>query len=115
MSSVFEELGNGRDLTRFVIVDFQELLQIFRVVIDGSNLAQAIIWAETAVADAVDFEIEVLTHGWQKTSKSVLGGHFTRETDAKGIYGETSADEAKALKDEGIEFGAVPWLPKENA
>lgn len=37
------------------------------------------------------------------------------EADAKGIYGETSADEAKALKDEGIEFGAVPWLPKENA
>jgi hypothetical protein len=37
------------------------------------------------------------------------------ETDPKGIYGETSADEAKALKEEGIEFGAVPWLPKENA
>jgi hypothetical protein len=37
------------------------------------------------------------------------------ETDPKGIYGETSADEAEALKDEGIEFGAVPWLPKENA
>jgi hypothetical protein len=37
------------------------------------------------------------------------------EADAKGIYGETSADEAKALKEEGIEFGAVPWLPKENA
>jgi hypothetical protein len=37
------------------------------------------------------------------------------ETDPKGIYGETSADEAKALKDEGIEFGSVPWLPKENA
>lgn len=37
------------------------------------------------------------------------------ETDPKGIYGETSADEAKALADEGIEFGAVPWLPKENA
>lgn len=37
------------------------------------------------------------------------------EVDPKGIYGETSADEAEALKDEGIEFGAVPWLPKENA
>ena len=37
------------------------------------------------------------------------------ETDPHGIYGETSQEEAKALKDEGIEFGAVPWLPKENA
>ncbi len=37
------------------------------------------------------------------------------ESDPKGIYGETSAEEAKALEDEGIEFGAVPWVPKENA
>jgi hypothetical protein len=37
------------------------------------------------------------------------------ETDAHGIYGETSAEDARALAEEGIEFGSVPWLPKENA
>ena len=37
------------------------------------------------------------------------------ETDAHGIYGETSAEDAQALTEEGIEFGSVPWLPKENA
>ena len=37
------------------------------------------------------------------------------ETDARGIYGETSDDEAKALTDEGIEVARVPWLPRENS
>ena len=58
-----------------------------------------------------------------QNSCDYVGPHFAEEarkihygeTDPKGIYGETSADEAKALKEEGIEFGAVPWLPKENA
>lgn len=37
------------------------------------------------------------------------------ETDPHGIYGETTPEDAKALVEEGVEFGSVPWLPKENA
>jgi hypothetical protein len=33
------------------------------------------------------------------------------ESDARGIYGETSKDEAEALADEGIEVAVVPWVP----
>jgi hypothetical protein len=36
------------------------------------------------------------------------------ETNKRGIYGETSDDEAAALADEGIEFGRLPWVPKGN-
>ena len=32
------------------------------------------------------------------------------EADAHGIYGETTAEETERLKDEGIEFGSVPWI-----
>ena len=32
------------------------------------------------------------------------------EAEARGIYGDTTADEAEALRDEGIEFGTVPWV-----
>lgn len=32
------------------------------------------------------------------------------EVDPKGIYGETTPEESERLKDEGIEFGAVPWV-----
>ena len=37
------------------------------------------------------------------------------ETDPHGIYGEASKREAEALLEEGIDIGAVPWLPKDNA
>lgn len=33
------------------------------------------------------------------------------EVERHGIYGESSADEAKALAEEGIEVGRLPWVP----
>jgi hypothetical protein len=32
------------------------------------------------------------------------------EVDARGIYGESTPEESERLKDEGIEFGAIPWV-----
>jgi hypothetical protein len=37
------------------------------------------------------------------------------ETKARGIYGETTASEAEALADEGIEFGMMPWLRRSDS
>jgi hypothetical protein len=37
------------------------------------------------------------------------------ETEERSIYGEATDQEAEALEDEGIEFGRVPWLPKDDA
>lgn len=37
------------------------------------------------------------------------------ETDPRGIYGETSKDEAQALADEGVEFAKIPWLPRHDS
>lgn len=31
------------------------------------------------------------------------------EADERSIYGEASEEEARALKEEGIEFGRIPW------
>lgn len=36
------------------------------------------------------------------------------ESNRRGIYGETSDEEAEALAEEGIEFGRLPWLPRGN-
>ncbi len=33
------------------------------------------------------------------------------EAEARGIYGETSDEQAQELAEEGIDFGRVPWLP----
>lgn len=35
------------------------------------------------------------------------------EADARGIYGEATLDEAKALVEEGIEAHPLPWLPED--
>lgn len=37
------------------------------------------------------------------------------ETKPRGIYGQTTAEEAEALTDEGIEFGSIPWLPRHDS
>lgn len=37
------------------------------------------------------------------------------ETEQRGIYGEASDEQAKALDDEGIEVKKIPWLPRRNA
>ena len=36
------------------------------------------------------------------------------ESDKRGIYGETTEEEAEALTEEGIEFGRLPWVPRGN-
>ncbi len=37
------------------------------------------------------------------------------ETDPRGIYGDTSDDEASELQDEGIDVQRVPWLRRDNS
>jgi hypothetical protein len=36
------------------------------------------------------------------------------EADKRSIYGEANAVEAKELRDEGIEVGQIPWLPRHD-
>ncbi len=37
------------------------------------------------------------------------------ETEPRGIYGDTSPEEATALREEGIEFGQLPWIAESDA
>ncbi|HZD24751.1 MAG TPA: DUF1178 family protein [Alphaproteobacteria bacterium] len=34
------------------------------------------------------------------------------ETEKRDIYGQASKDEAEALRDEGVEFAEIPWVPR---
>ena len=52
-----------------------------------------------------------------------VGGRFAEEArkihygeaEGRGIYGETSEEQARELSDEGIEFSRVPWLPRQDS
>ncbi len=37
------------------------------------------------------------------------------ETDERNIYGEATEDETKALIEEDVPFGRIPWVPREDA
>lgn len=37
------------------------------------------------------------------------------ESDKRGIYGETTAEEAEALSEDGIQIARIPWLPRSDA
>jgi hypothetical protein len=34
------------------------------------------------------------------------------ESDKRGIYGETTPEQAEALSEDGIEFSRIPWVPR---
>lgn len=36
------------------------------------------------------------------------------ESEARGIYGETTPEEAEELREEGVEFAAVPWTRNDS-
>lgn len=52
-----------------------------------------------------------------------VGGNFAEEarrihygeTDPRGIYGEASAEEVEELRDEGVAFHRIPWLPRTDS
>jgi hypothetical protein len=37
------------------------------------------------------------------------------ETEARGIYGESTDDEAEALEEDGIAFARIPWAPRNDS
>lgn len=39
----------------------------------------------------------------------------TGQAPARGIFGETTPDQAEALADEGIEVSRIPWLPRSDS
>lgn len=34
------------------------------------------------------------------------------EVDKRNIYGQATAEQSQELRDEGVEFGEIPWIPR---
>ncbi|HKT19854.1 MAG TPA: DUF1178 family protein [Stellaceae bacterium] len=66
--------------------------------------------------------LQVLRRHVEQTCENV-GARFAEEArrihkgdaEARGIYGEATRSEAKALIDEGIEVASIPWVPTSDA
>ena len=66
--------------------------------------------------------LQVLRRHVEQSCENV-GARFAEEArrihkgdaEARGIYGEATRSEAKALIDEGIEVASIPWVPTSDA
>ena len=53
-------------------------------------------------------------YGGPKFAEEARKIHYG-ETEERSIYGEATNKESEALKEEGIEFGQIPWVPETDA
>ena len=37
------------------------------------------------------------------------------EVEQRNIHGQASTEEARELRDEGVEFGSLPWMPRRDS
>jgi hypothetical protein len=77
---------------------------------------------ETAAAAELMNQLRELRRKVEETCDYV-GGNFAEEArkihygeqDPRNIYGETSDQQAKELRDEGVTFSRVPWAPRQDS
>ena len=77
----------------------------------GSEKGAELMRLARAVRDQVEQNFEHVGAGFAEEAKKI---HFG-ETEHRDIYGEMTPDEAVDLRDDGVEFGVLPWPTKEDA
>lgn len=84
--------------------------------------------ASPQMPDAVrEAQAEILRHLRELRSQveknaDYVGNRFAEEArkihygevESRAIYGETSPEQAEALREEGVPVASIPWLPVEN-
>ena len=58
--------------------------------------------------------VENATYVGDKFAEEARKMHYG-ETEVRGIYGETTAEEAETLAEEGIEFARIPWVRRADS
>ncbi|MDP6953410.1 MAG: DUF1178 family protein [Alphaproteobacteria bacterium] len=63
------------------------------------------------IRDAVEKNSEHVGSNFPEEARKIHYG----ETEARNIHGDATADEAKALKEEGVPVATIPWLPRQDS
>ncbi len=74
----------------------------------GQELLEQIHKTMAELRDHVEKNCDYVGERFSEEARRIHYG----EVDPRGIYGEASDEQAKALKDEGIEFQRLAWLPR---
>lgn len=73
--------------------------------------AAKFLQAMKQVRDNVEKNCDYVGNKFAEEARKIHYG----EVDQHNIYGETSPDEAKALSEEGVEFGVLPWPNRKDS
>ncbi|MBY0432262.1 MAG: DUF1178 family protein [Rhodospirillales bacterium] len=73
----------------------------------GTDIAVEMRKALTELRRQVESNCDYVGERFPDEARAIHYG----EREARAIYGEASAKESRALKDEGIEVRQIPWLP----
>lgn len=77
--------------------------------VEPERAAKAVkLWRK--VQDHIEKNFDHVGTGFAEEARRMHYG----EADKRNIYGEASKEDAKELRDEGIEVGQVPWLPRHD-
>jgi hypothetical protein len=66
-----------------------------------------------ALRDVQNHIVKNFVHVGPRFAEEARKMHYG-EADKRSIYGEATSAEAKELRDEGIEVGQIPWLPRHD-
>jgi hypothetical protein len=97
----------------------------------GDHRVEKALMAPALASKASKVDPEQAAHAikaWRKVQQHIeqnfdhVGQRFAEEArkihhgeaEKRSIYGEATSTEAKELKDEGIQVGQIPWLPRHD-
>ena len=80
-----------------------------RVAAPGNERQKMLLEAMRQLRRKVEESAEYVGERFSEEARRI---HY-QEAEARGIYGEATLEEAKALVEEGIEAHPLPWLPED--
>ena len=87
---------------------------------EGADKAQAVYQPDSKQAELKaalrkvrEIVVANADHVGDRFAEEARKIHY-KEAESRGIYGEASADEARTLREEGIEFHPLPALPEDH-
>jgi hypothetical protein len=78
---------------------------------EANEKAAQLMQALRALRDKVESESDFVGDRFAEEARRIHYG----EVETRSIYGQTSDEEADALRDEGVTFSRIPWLPRHDS
>jgi hypothetical protein len=78
---------------------------------EASEKAAQLMQALRELRDKVESESDFVGDRFAEEARRIHYG----EVETRSIYGQTSDEEADALRDEGVSFSRIPWLPRHDS